>query len=74
METRHGMAKAKEGHIWWRGKRNTDQLIADAQLEDRQQLIYLTKFNPDDGDGCTFSCEPFQNVADENEFEEENAA
>ena len=60
MEARHGMVKAKEGHTWWRKKRNTDQLMADAKLEDRQRLIYLTKTNPDDGDGCASSCEPFQ--------------
>jgi 3'-phosphoadenosine 5'-phosphosulfate sulfotransferase (PAPS reductase)/FAD synthetase len=62
MEDKYGMVKAVAGHTWWRGKRNTDQLIADAQLEDRQRLIYLTKTCPDDGDGCTSSCEPFQNA------------
>ncbi|RBO14308.1 phosphoadenosine phosphosulfate reductase family protein [Pantoea sp. 3_1284] len=72
METKHGMVKAREGHNWWRGKRDTDQLIAEARLEDRQRLIYLTKSNPDDGDGCTASCEPFQNVDDK--FQEESAA
>ncbi|EOE2144729.1 phosphoadenosine phosphosulfate reductase family protein [Serratia marcescens] len=73
MEQKHGMVKAVSGHTWWRRKRNTDQLIADAELEDRQRLIYLTKTNPDDGDGCTSSCEPFQN-AEENEFEKEDVA
>lgn len=67
MEQKYGMVKAIDGHAWWRGKRNTDQLIADAKLEDRQQLIYITKTNPDDGDGCTSSCEPFQSIYDAQE-------
>ncbi|MEL7628751.1 phosphoadenosine phosphosulfate reductase family protein [Pectobacterium aroidearum] len=72
MESKYGMVKAIDGHTFWRRKRSTDQLIADAQLEDRQQLIYMTKTNPDAGDGCTSSCEPFQNVDDDEE--EERAA
>ncbi|HIE0651160.1 TPA: hypothetical protein ACXJNB_004320 [Serratia marcescens] len=66
MEQKHSKVKAVSGHTWWRRKPNTDQLIADAQFEDRQRLIYLTKSNPDDGDdcgcgcGCASSCEPFQ--------------
>lgn len=60
MEEKYGMVKAVAGHTWWRRKRDTDQLITDANLEDRQRLIYLTNTNPDDGDGCTSSCEPFQ--------------
>ncbi len=75
METKYGMVKATDGHTWWRRKRDTDQLVADAQLEDRQRLIYLSKTNPDIGsDGCTSSCEPFQDVADDEESEEESAA
>ena len=62
MEEKYGMVKAKEGHTWWRGKRNTDQLIADAQLEDTQMLIYMTKSDPDSGDGCGSSCDAFQTV------------
>jgi len=60
MEEKYGRVKAVAGHTWWRRKRDTDQLINDANLEDRQRLIYLTNTNPDDGDGCTSSCEPFQ--------------
>ncbi|MBA4822482.1 phosphoadenosine phosphosulfate reductase family protein [Pantoea allii] len=74
MEILHGKVKAREGHTWWRGKRNTDQLIQDAQLQDKQRLIYLTKSSADDGDGCTSSCEPFQNVEDDLTFEKEDAA
>ena len=59
---------------WWRGKIETDQLIAEENPEDRQRLIYLTKTNPDDGDGCTSPCEPFQNVDYEEEFQAESAA
>ncbi len=60
MERNTGWLKQLLGHTWWRRKRDTDQLINDANLEDRQRLIYLTNTNPDDGDGCTSSCEPFQ--------------
>ncbi|MBD2798374.1 hypothetical protein ID856_17995 [Xenorhabdus sp. 18] len=60
MEDTYGMVKAKDGHAWWRGKRDTDKLMSDANLEDKQTLIYLTKTSPDSGDGCTSSCEPFQ--------------
>lgn len=45
-----------------RGK--TSMLIGladeDAQFEDRQRLIYLTKSKSDDG--CTEECSPFQFV------------
>lgn len=72
METRYGLVKAVDGHTWWRKKRTTDQMMAAAKLEDRQRLIYLTKTHPDDGDGCTSSCEPFQNVEElEDEFMDE---
>lgn len=74
MEQKYGMVKAIDGHTWWRGKRNTDQLMADAKLEDRQRLIYLAKTNPDDGDGCTESCEPFQCADIWDEIENEYAA
>lgn len=75
MEIKHGLVKAKDGHTWWRGRRSTDQLILEAKLEDKQRLIYLTKSNPDEGDGCTSSCDPFQNVVDEfDQFEGETAA
>lgn len=72
MEQKHGSVKAITKHSWWRQKRDTDQLIADAQLEDRQALIYMTKTSPDSGDGCTSSCDAFQNVV-EDEFDEENS-
>jgi len=70
MEERYGMVKAVAGHTWWRRKRDTNQLVSDAKLEDRQRLIYLTNTNADAGDGCTSSCEPFQN-ADDEEVQEE---
>lgn len=60
MELKYGKVKSEDGHKWWRKRRTTTQLLNDANLEDKQMLIYLTKTNPDDGDGCTSSCEPFQ--------------
>lgn len=60
MERLHGHVKAETRHQWWRGKRSTAQLLADASGRDRQDLIYMTKTNPDSGDGCASSCEPFQ--------------
>ncbi|EDQ8124020.1 phosphoadenosine phosphosulfate reductase family protein [Salmonella enterica subsp. enterica serovar Cerro] len=71
MEIQYGHVKAEDGHTWFRGKRDTDQLMADAGLEDRQRLLYLTRTNPDDGDGCTSSCEPFQSDLFDEEFEED---
>jgi 3'-phosphoadenosine 5'-phosphosulfate sulfotransferase (PAPS reductase)/FAD synthetase len=73
MELQYGMVKAKEGHAWWRGKQNTDGLIASAKLQDHQMLIYLTKTDEDGADGCGATCEAFQ-VVDEDEFEDEDAA
>lgn len=72
MEKRFGRVKAAEGHSWWRRKRDTDQLMEEAGLHDHQRLIYLTKTDPDDSDGCTSSCDAFQNAV-EDEFEEEAA-
>lgn len=65
MEQLYSSVKAKTEHRWWRRKRNTDQLIEEARLQDKQRLIYLTKTDPDAGDGCTSSCDPFQNVIEE---------
>lgn len=72
MEVKYGHVKAETHHAWFRGKQDTDQLIAAAGLQDRERLIYLTKTNPDDGDGCTSSCEPFQSEMFEDDWENDD--
>lgn len=63
--------KADEGdrHTWWRGKRDTAQLLRAAGASDLEILKRLNVHDPDGGDGCGSSCNPFQDIGDDEDDE-----
>lgn len=61
--------KAADGdrHVWWRKKRDTAQLLDAAGVCDLETLQHLNQHDPDGQDGCGSSCNPFQDIGDDDD-------